>query len=133
MAKPVRVLGSPSCSAAAARPARRRWRRALTAAEQLDRARSRRCDLARADAIPQRGSDFVEEVEDLSVRLQNGRLGIADPALRARLEHDHMCTGDTIARHGREQMMLNLVVESSIPNICERVRTHVPGRQHLTA
>ena len=46
---------------------------------------------------------------------------------------DAMGLFQVFARHAGEQMMLDLIIESSIPEVIEGTRRHISGRYHLAA
>src|SRR5947209_10467385 len=73
----------------------------------------------------------MQVVEDFLVRLQHTRLVIGKSMLLAEGFDEALCFSQSIAGHTWEQVMLDLVVESSIPEIRKGVRFHIASRHYL--
>jgi len=63
----------------------------------------------------------MQVLEDLPVRPQHRSLVIGDRVLLT----EALCFSQAVARHAWEEMVLNLVVESSIPEVCHGMRFHI--------
>src|SRR5690606_26529326 len=90
------------------------------------RTRSRSADLASVlgrdgalEGVSRRQPDAVEVTHDDPVRLEQGRLRERDAATLAVLLHDLIRSAQSGARHVREKVVLDLVVETAHERIHE--------------
>ena len=73
----------------------------------------------------------MQVLEDLPVRAEHGRLVIGNRVLLTKGFDKALCFPQAVSGHAWEEMMLDLVVESSIPEVRHRMRFHIASRHHL--
>jgi hypothetical protein len=73
----------------------------------------------------------MQVLEDLPVRPQHRSPVIGDRVLLTKGFDEALCFSQTIAGHAWEEMVLDLVVESSIPEVRHGMRFHIARSHHL--
>ena len=73
----------------------------------------------------------MQVLEDFSVGLQDARFVIGNSMLLTKGFDEALCFLQAVSGHAWEEMMLNLVVESSIPEVRHRMGFHVASRHDL--
>src|SRR5262245_54930174 len=73
----------------------------------------------------------MEELQDLDVGLQRATLSIGYGTLLAERSHDSLRPLQLVPRHAGEQVVLDLVVQSAVPEVGERVSLNVATGQDL--
>lgn len=73
----------------------------------------------------------MQVVENFSIRLQPARLMIGERTCLAKGLDDALCFTQVVARHTGEKVMLDLIIQSSVPEIGEGVGFHIACRLHL--
>jgi hypothetical protein len=83
--------------------------------------------------LAQRSTDPVKVLQDFPVRSKHAGLVIGDGMGLAEGFDDFLRFSQFVPGHVREQVMLDLVVESAVPEVGKRVGFHVSGGEHLAA
>ena len=83
--------------------------------------------------LVQHFADFFHVTEDFTIRTQNAGLVVGDALLFAKLLHENICFAQIVTWHVWKQMMLDLVIETAIHKVCERMGDQVAGCQNLLA
>ncbi len=73
----------------------------------------------------------MEEVQNFLVGLQHTGLAIGNGVLLAEGLDQGPCLSQSVPGHGREQMMLDLIVQSAIPEVDQGRALDIAGRKHL--
>lgn len=69
----------------------------------------------------QRSADVMQIAEDLSEGSGDTCLMIRDATRFAESPHERLRLSELVARHGREQVMFDLIVQAAIPEIGQRM------------
>src|SRR5690606_6404057 len=80
---------------------------------------------------PQDSADLVQVSKDFLVRLDHGGLVVGDRLLLTEALDDQMCFFELVASQSGEQVVHDLVAASPVPDVDERSRDHVAGREEL--
>lgn len=78
-------------------------------------------------------TDITHVGEDFHIRPDNARLVVRDAIGNTELFHHSLRVPEIMPRHRREQVMFDLVVETSVPHVRQDIATDVPGSQDLLA
>ena len=81
--------------------------------------------------VPQRRADVVEIAQGFSKGLDYAGLAIRDRARLTERSHCGLCPFELVPGHLGEEVMLNLIVQSTKPEVCHGVRSDVSGREDL--
>ena len=74
----------------------------------------------------------MQVVQNFLIRLQPTCLMIGARTCLAEGLDDALCFTQIVTRHTREKVMLDLIIQSSVPEIGERMGFHITCRLHLT-
>ena len=74
---------------------------------------------------------MVKVLEDFSIGLKKTGLVIRDTALLAEGFDDLLCFSQFVARDNRQQVVLDLIIQSTIPEISNRMCPDVARTQYL--
>src|SRR5215217_8476493 len=81
----------------------------------------------------ERRSDRVQVLEDLAIGPEHAGLVVADAVLAAELPDDRLRLSQLVPGHAGEEVVFDLIVEATVPEVRDRVGAHVAARQHLAA
>lgn len=76
---------------------------------------------------------MIQVGQDFAVRAEDAGLIIRDAMRFAELANDRLGGAQAVARNGGEEVMLNLVVETAVPEVGDRVRFDIASRDYLTS
>ena len=75
----------------------------------------------------------MQILQDFPVRLEKASLAIRDRMRAAELFSDFLGLSQSVARHAREEVMLDLIIQPARPKVEKRMAFDVAGGQHLAA
>ena len=78
-------------------------------------------------------ADLVQALKDFPVGLKHARLVIGNRALLAEGFDEKLRFSQSVPGHSREEVMLDLVVQTAIPEIGEGAGFDIAGSEHLLA